>query len=512
MLAEWVLLGNQNHLGLSLEASVERHGVGVKEHIGSLLVHRAAVETTSIPKNWLLDYCRTDVDVTARLAQRQLQLLNERKQLHLVYQRGLACACLTDIEFNGLRLDKEAVFTEHSKVLKEYLETKESLETYGDVNWKSPKQVTEFLYDVLKFSEPLDRRGNPLRTATGNRSASEEAISSLVPRDERQREFIGLFKKAANLNAKLSKTLDFFKGVCEHYDSTFYGNLNQGTTDSHRLSSSGRSVLVPTADKDGKVKPKKKGVQFQNQPREYKRLIKAKREGWYVIEADFAQLEFRAAAELGNDPVARKEIVDHADVHSITRDFLRARGEKLPKDDKEARQDSKEYTFKPLYGGGAGSKAVREYCQFFRKKYNALYETQVGWTNEVLLTNKLVTPYGMIFYWPHTRVSASGYIDHTTQIFNLPLQGVATAEIVPLALVCFWHRTKDLELEITNTVHDSIVAEVSEKDAQEAEEVAELSMTSDVYMLLKKLYNYEWTVPLDVEVKIGTRWGLDDAR
>lgn len=165
-----------------------------------------------------------------------------------------------------------------------------------------------------------------------------------------------------------------------------------------------------------------------------------------------------------------------------------------------------------MYGGSSGTKAERDYCKFFQKKYHQIYETQTGWTKEVLKSNKLVTPYGMVFYWPHTKVSASGYIDNTTQIFNLPVQGLATAEIVPLALVCFWHRTKNLELEITNTVHDSIVAEVSEKDAKEAEEVAELSMTSDVYMLLKKLYNYEWTVPLDVEVKIGTRWGLDDAR
>jgi DNA polymerase I-like protein with 3'-5' exonuclease and polymerase domains len=427
----------------------------------------------------------------------QLNLLSKQNQLHLVYQRGLTCACLADIEFSGLRLDKEAVLEEHRKISKEYLETKAELETYGNINWRSPKQVAKFLYDSLKFGEPLDRRGNPARTATGNRSASKETIAALVPRNDEQAAFLEHFKKVANLNARLTKTLDFLKGVCEHYDSTFYGILNQGTTSSHRLSSSGRPILLPTPE--GKLE--KKQVQFQNLPREYKRLIKAKRDGWLVLEADESQLEFRAAAQLGHDSIATAEISAGVDIHSITAETLTRAGEKT------SRQDAKSRTFRPLYGGKSGTKAEAAYCKFFQEKYNQIYKTQEGWTWEVLKTGKLVTPYGMIFYWPGTRISSTGYIDNTTTIFNLPVQGFATAEVVPLALVAFWHRTKDLELEITNTVHDSIVAEVSPKDAELSSKIAVQCMTTDVYDLLMKLYKYEWTVPLAAEIKIGERWG-----
>jgi DNA polymerase I-like protein with 3'-5' exonuclease and polymerase domains len=499
MLAEWVLLGNQKEKGISLQASCARHLLSGKlDLVGEQI--KLGVNPENIPKDWLLEYCHMDVDITEALFLSQRRALSDRKQLHLVYQRGLVCACLADVEPRGLCLDPERVKEEYDKTLLEYNTTKEKLETYGSINWRSRKQVAELLYDSLSFPIPCDRRGNPLTTAGGDRPTSQSVLASLVPRNAQQREFLELFKQVAHLNAKLSKSLEFYKGVVEKHDGIFLGILNQGSTATHRLSSSGRAIIL---SEKGAAKETKKGIQLQNQAREFKRLFRAKREGWLIFEADGSGLEFRVAADLGHDEVAYDEILNGADVHSITAKTLTDAGEPT------SRQDAKSRTFRPLYGGSSGTKAEQAYCKFFQQKYKGIFETQTGWTYEVLKSKEgeLITPYGMRFYWPGTKVTRSGFIENTTSIFNYPVQGLATAEIIPLTLLAFWHKTKDLRCELVNTIHDSIIAEVHPDDLDEVAKIAEVCFTTDVYKLLKDLYNYNFSVPLGVEWKAGSHWG-----
>lgn len=497
MLADWVLNGNLKR-SLTLTECCKRHGIHLKKDIIGDWI-RKGVDTDNIPKSWLVEYCSIDVEMTRELFARQLVKVQEQNQLHLVYQRGLVCACLTDIEFNGLCLDEERVKNEYNQVLSEYVKAKKALEKYGsEINWRSRKQVAELLYDKLGFREPSDRRGNPRRTEGGDRATDKSAISSLVAKNKLQREFIELFKQVANLNAKLVKSLDFFREVCASHSGIFYGTFNQGHTATHRLSSSGRGIAILDPDTG---KSKTKSAQFQNLPRDYKRLFKPQRKGWLLLDADASQLEFRVAAELGNDELARQEIREGADIHSVTAKTLTDAGEPT------SRQDAKSRTFRPLYGGSSGSPAEVEYCKFFQQKYKGIFKTQTGWTHEVLKTGRLITPYGMRFYWPGTKVGRTGFIDNTTSIFNFPVQGFATAEIIPLVLLSFWHRTKHLRCVLVNTVHDSIIAEVHPDDIEEVKAICKTAFIEDTYYLLEKLYGIKFKTLLGCEIKIGEHWG-----
>lgn len=238
-------------------------------------------------------------------------------------------------------------------------------------------------------------------------------------------------------------------------------------------------------------------------PREYKSLFRSKREGWLTAEIDGSQLEFRVAAELGSDPVAYNEIVTGEDIHAITASELTKAGEPTE------RQAAKSRSFRPLFGGSSGTLAEREYCKFFRKKYSEIYNTQTKWTQQVAASKigELITPYGMRFYWPGTKMSRSGYIDNTTSIFNYAIQGFATAEIIPIAVVFFWHRIKDHDIELVNTIHDSVVAEVAPHEEEFLKQASIQSFTKDVYDFLKNCYSYSFSVPLGVEVKTGEHWG-----
>ena len=103
---------------------------------------------------------------------------------------------------------------------------------------------------------------------------------------------------------------------------------------------------------------------------------------------------------------------------------------------------------------------------------------------------------------------ASGYVSYSTEIFNLPISGLATGEIIPISLVHFWHRIKGLDTRIFNTVHDSIIVRQRAEDVEMVTEIAKQCMTTDVYRFLEEVYKYTFRVPLGFGMKTGTHWGV----
>lgn len=510
-LAEWVIGGNRwAQQALGLDECLQRHGLQGKHEVGKLI--RLGVDTRNIPKPWLEEYCEQDTQDCKALFYKQLEILERDNLLHLLYARCLLVPVLTDMEAQGLTLDKERVDEAYRDTITKYNERLARLtEITGGINFKSKPQLSAFLYDTLGFDELKGRDKKPLRTPPskkfpdGQRKTDAATIAQLKATSKGQREFLELIRELAKLNAALTKSLNFFKGVCDNYDGTFYGILNQGTTATHRLSSSGRPILIP--DASGK-KPKKVGAQLQNIAREFKRFFKAREPDWVIVEADGSGLEFRTAMEMFQDPVGIADILNGEDVHSITRDVLLAAGAPYITPDSAGRQRSKPVTFSPVYGGQGKDEYEKEYVRFFRDKYVCLYEGQTEWTRKVLRDKYLITPYGIRFYWPDTVLTRSGYITNSTNIFNYGVQGFATAEIIPIALIWLWYRSAHLRLKIVLTVHDSVILEVHPDDVEALKPILAECFTVRVYETLESLYNYEFkNVPLAAGIKAGKFWG-----
>jgi len=194
--------------------------------------------------------------------------------------------------------------------------------------------------------------------------------------------------------------------------------------------------------------------------------------------------------------VAKRDIETGADIHAFTASILGT-----------SRQNAKAHTFKPLYGGQSGTPKEQAYYQAFREKYKGIYETQKGWTLEVLKTKKLRIPSGLIFYWPDTETTRSGYIKNTPAIFNYPVQSFATADIIPLTLVLIWHGMRELDGFLCNTIHDSVIAEISETSLDAYIKLTVDCFTNGVKRLLKSLYNVDFQIPLGVSIKHSSHWG-----
>lgn len=491
MLAEYVIGGNKWKTGqLSLEQVSRRHGLDGKLSVVSNMI-RSGVPTEDIPRSWLLRYCKQDVRLLPEIMKRQLRTFSGTRLLPVVYSRCLLTPVLADIENNGLHLDGEAIgplLTSTEQALST-VETKANKMAEG-VNLNSPKQLGTYLYETLGFAEPMRKvRGKwmPDRTPSGGRKTDADTIASLEATTEKQRQFKELFEEARDLSNQLSKYLRKFGDCLREANGVLYANFNQTQTFTHRLSSSGQEYKV----------------QFQNFPRAYKKFFKAP-EGWLVGECDGAQLEFRVAGHLGRDVAVIVAVVNGVDVHAFTAKVLTDAGQETD------RQDAKPHTFKPLYGGSSGTEAEQAYYKAFKDQYKGVAAAQQTWIDTVLTNKCLETEWGLTYYWPDTRMDRSGYVTNTTSICNYPVQAFATAEIIPLALVCMWHRLKrsNLRMYLVNTVHDSIVAYLPPEETDAYHDLAKQSMIDDVYEVVRNLYGIRLIVPLGCGVKVGERWGV----
>ena len=244
---------------------------------------------------------------------------------------------------------------------------------------------------------------------------------------------------------------------------------------------------------------------MQNMPRggtfPVKKVFVSRWKGGHILEADFAQLEFRVAAFLAQDPVAIEEIATGFDVHSYTAKVITDAGQPT------SRQDAKAHTFAPLFGatGYGRSKAEEAYYIHFNEKYEgvAAWHKELG--DEAIRFNKITNKSGRQYAFPDVKRNARGGVSHFTMIKNYPVQGFATGDVVPVVLIEMEERMKHLKSCLVNTVHDSSVADVHPEEKDEVLQIIE-DMNDDLTNLIEKSYGVKMNVPLLLESKIGPNW------
>lgn len=519
-LAEYVLLGNlaagyrngPKPRSTSLDMCCRRRGLPIKDPVVDTMM-KHGINPVEIPRPWLEGRCKQDVVTTETVFRQQRDELIATNRLSVLLTRCILTPVLTDIEQAGVTLDPVRVREKYEQYTQRYNKLIHEMDEFtGGINTNSNQQLGEFLYKTLGFDELRDKKGHPKRTPKGNRLTDKVTLSQLVATTERQQKFIEMRNEMNQLSSALSKYLRFFIGICEQHHNRFHANFNQTTTATHRLSSSGMPVKMEDRLEN---KVKMRSVQFQNMPRVFKDLTCARRDGWFIGEADGPRMEFGCAAYLGQDVQAMEDIASGFDVHKFSASQLH--GVSIDEVTKDMRQDAKPETFGPLYGKQFGTEAQMAYYEAFRKRYPDITTTQREWITRVLNSpNKcLITPWGLRYYFPNATMNERGYCNVSTNIYNYPIQALATAEIIPVAITEFYHLLHEHKLTDVvvpvNTVHDSLICEVHPDYVEQFKELALSAFTEGVFEYLARIYNLDYNVHLGVDIKIGTHWNDKDA-
>jgi len=336
----------------------------------------------------------------------------------------------------------------------------------------------------LRISPPYSRF-HASHGFTTNKSALEYLGRLALQYDkEKAADFLGKVQRLSALDTYINSFVD---GIKKHVkdDGFLHVRLNQHMTSTGRLSG--------------------KEPNMQNMPRggtfPVKKVFVSRWEGGKILEADFAQLEFRAAAFLSQDDIAMQEVRDGFDVHAYTASVITEAGQKT------SRQDAKAHTFAPLYGatGYGRTKAEAEYYTHFVAKYKGIADWHQTLARDALTKGVVTTPSGRVFTFPNVQRKVNGTVTYFTQIKNYPVQSFATADIVPLAFLEIDRMLRQLKSCIVNTVHDSIVIDVHPNEEASVTQIIDV-----VNRTLKDVINLRWgidfNVPLVLEPKIGFNW------
>jgi DNA polymerase I-like protein with 3'-5' exonuclease and polymerase domains len=336
----------------------------------------------------------------------------------------------------------------------------------------------------LKFNAPDAKWATANGFSTNRKNL---AILANAARGKGLVESLEFLEKVQRLSALDTYLSSFIGGIANNVkpDGKLHVRLNQHMTSTGRLS--GKEPNMQNMPRGGTFPVKRVFISRFNQGK--------------ILEADFAQLEFRVAAYLSQDIVAIKEVTEGFDVHAYTASIITKAGQVT------SRQDAKAHTFAPLYGasGYGRSKAEAAYYTHFNEKYTGIAKWHDTLANEALNTGKITTPSGREFSFPDVQRNARGRISYFTQIKNYPVQSFATADIVPVALLWIDTLLQGKKSCVVNTVHDSIVIDVHpEEESQVLCAIKDINYNLDRY--IKEGLNVDINVPLLLESKIGNNW------
>jgi DNA polymerase I-like protein with 3'-5' exonuclease and polymerase domains len=336
----------------------------------------------------------------------------------------------------------------------------------------------------LRFKPPTPKwaSANGFSTSKANLALLQSAAKSKGMDDAS--DFLGKVIRLSALDTYLSSFVEGIQTYTKE-DGKLHVSLMQHRTSTGRLSGANPNM--------------------QNMPRggtfPVKRVFVSRFENGKIMEADFAQLEFRVAAFLSQDGVAIEEVKTGFDVHSYTAQVISDAGQKTN------RQEAKAHTFAPLYGATGFGRTAAEatYYEHFNEKYKGVSLWHSRLAKEAVTTQKIKTPSGREFSFPDISRRANGSVSHFTMIKNYPVQSFATADIVPIVLLHIEKYLANMKSCIVNSVHDSLVIDIHPEEEKQVLYIIN-ETNKELPNLIKLRWGIEFNVPLLLESKIGKNW------
>lgn len=446
---------------------------------------------TSIKQAWMgqaiksqIKYARYDAIDTLRLSEIYRSRLQEDAALWKVATRVEfpLIYVIADMEWRGFKLDIPLLEQLHKDMNTEATKLHALIKReIGDVNIDSPKQLAEVLYDKLGL--PVVKRSKK----TNLPSVDEEALNYLA-QHHKVPELIIKYRGVTKLNNTFTLPL------AEKADSRgrIHTSFNQTGTVTGRFSSSDPNLQNIPKNKDNY------GIR--------KAFIADK--GMTLVQADYSQVELRVMAHFSQDETMIDAFEKGMDIHTRTASEIFSVD--MSKVDDNYRHIAKTINFGLIYGQGPRGLShttgitESEAAEFINRYFSRF--SDVKSYSDGLKAYCQEHGYINMLAGRKRRIAEINSRDRAIQAMaarqtvNNKIQGSAS-DIVKLAMLKLWRfiRDNDLNWHIQLQVHDELVVEVPEDEAERAAKVVKSIMESVVKL----------RVPIIAEVSIRKRWGKD---
>ena len=417
--------------------------------------------------------------VFPRLCDKLKKGIDERNQGELLEKIEIPLAeVLADMENEGFMANREDIIAYGEKLQVRINELVSQIkEQTGDINLNSPKQLGEALFE--KMGLPHGKK-----TKSGYSTAADvlEPLQWEYPVVKDLLEYRSLVK----LNSTYVNGLLDVIGEDGRIHSTF----NQTETRTGRISSTEPNLQnIPVRTELGK---------------EMRRFFVA-RENWTLVDADYSQIELRVLAHVANDQVMIDAFKSGKDIHRATA----ARVFGMPEDmvTSQMRSSAKAVNFGIVYGMGAFSlskdigvsvKEASNYIDEYLKNFSGVRDYMEKVISDAKEKGYAEDIFGRRRYLPE--LSSSNKMSRAAGeriARNMPIQGAA-ADIIKIAMIKVYNRLRDenLEAKLILQVHDELIVECPESEAEKVKKILEEEMSGAVNM----------SVPMIADANIGKDW------
>lgn len=399
---------------------------------------------------------------------------------HLLYEIEFPlCLLLSKMEKTGFLIDKDALF-EYGKSLDGAVKARQET-IYAiagcEFNINSPKQLGEVLFEKMNLP--------PTKKTKNGYSTDAESL-------DRLRVYSPIIDEILEYRtvAKLKST--YVDGLLSAIgeDGRLHTNFKQALTLTGRLSSADPNLQnIPIRTNEGR--------------RIRKVFVPSK--GNVLIDADYSQIELRIMAAMSNDENMIKAYKNGEDIHTIT--ASQVFGVKSENVTSDMRKKAKAINFGIIYGISdfslAGDmkvtkKEAGEYIARYFERFCGVCEYLKNVKEKAKEDGFVTTLYARRRYIPElkSRIYMQRAFGERVAM-NAPIQGTA-ADIIKIAMLRVDKALceEKLDARLLLQVHDELIVESSEKDAQRAMEILVREMENAVQL----------SVPLEVAAKIGKDW------
>ena len=390
---------------------------------------------------------------------------------------------LAKMEIEGINLDVKFLKKLSERTTNELEDiTKEIYELAGEeFNISSPKQLGEVLFDKMKIIS------NPKKTKTGQYSTSEEVLNELSSKSD----LVKLVLKFRTISKLLNTYINSLPKQLDKSTNRIHTEYVQTVASTGRLSS---------------INPNLQNIPIRtNRGREVRKAFIARNKDYFLMAADYSQIELRIIASLSNEENMMNAFKNKEDIHASTASAVF--NVPINKVSKEQRSNAKVVNFGIIYGVSA---------------FGLSNQTNLNRTESKELIEKYFEKYPKLKQYINNQISFArnkGYVETVLgrrrylkdinsqnsvvrgaaerNAINAPVQGSA-ADIIKIAMINIQKKLSkgNYKSKMLLQIHDELVFDVFKPELNEMIELTKNEMEKA----------FEINVPLTVDLNYGLNW------
>ena len=457
--------------------------VPIEKLIGKRGKNQLSMRDIAVEK--VSEYAAEDSDVTLQLKPVLAEMLKENDSVKLFEELEMPLVrVLTDVEFEGVRIDGEFLNNYSKELAIKIKEKEESIYEKAGVrfNIASPKQVGQVLFEKMEI--PYRWR----KTKSGQYSTSEEKLSELALQHEYVQEILD-FRKFSKLK---STYVDALPRLINPKTGRVHSSFNQARAATGRLSSENPNLQnIPIRDDAG---------------REIRKAFIPRDENHILLAADYSQIELRLIAEIANEKAMLEAFQAGHDIHRAT--AAKVYGVELDEVTADQRRNAKTVNFSIIYGAGSTNLSrqlniKRKDAKILIDNYFAQYQDLKKYMDNTVESCRekgyVTTLMNRRRYLRDINSRNALARSNAERVaINTPIQGSA-ADMIKVAMINIHKALKDgnFKSKMIMQVHDELVFDVYKPELETIKPIIENLMKSAIPNL---------QVPILVGMDIGENW------